>query len=865
MQNRSTTFSHRGGDTVLMERLKEGLEKLGVEVRLDPDTREDPSGYDIVHLFNFALPQMIEIQGRKAAEAGVPFVVSTLYEDVPSFHNQSHEWGRILIEYVQRGQDRKWFAERAGNNKVEASPRFHNDWVAANAAALFTNGLAESHTISRDYGRGARVREVKLGYEISTQGDPETFARQYGVRDFVLCVGRFETRKNQLMLLKALEDTDIPVVLAGGGFSYQPDYDWAVRNFKRKGKTIILEHVSAETLASAYMGCRIHALPSWYELPGLVSLEAAHYGKNVVATLNGTSADYLAEWAFYCDPADWRSVMNAVTAAYYSPARPGISEWVRQYTWTKTAEETCASYREVLGVGKEAGISAAAAEISSVGQYDMNSGAIDFQCFLEQGESAAKRRDFETAKDLLLKAINLNPCSVKALRSLGAVHLAESDPEKARTFFERAVEIDAEDSRSLSGLGMSEMMLKRHDVAYSLFLRSLKSQPDELVPILQLLECSYILNRFDDLEHVLRGFLANNPEENEMKFCLAGCLYKLGRWEEAARYNAEVQAVNPEHRGAGDLARIIENERPKASDTPPPCETFEQPRSVKPQEALSEMLSRLVEKKVGERGGPAAQPVMPPTVSPSSQSVSDCPAPVSSDSLQTGVDASLAEIEEDKRRKNYGPAMEHVEKLLRRPDLSPAQWERASTQRGELEVVFGNLQEAESLYDEVLQKNSASARALAGKGALAAARGDWEGGRRYFEQALASEQGYDVALAGMGLWSQCSGDVEKAWDYYQKALAGNPENTRALLGVIEIGYATGRLQAVEEAVGGYLEMHPGDLDFIYALAGCYFAQNRIDEARSELEKVILFDPHHEKAVELRQLIEAREAGKSLTF
>ncbi len=337
MQNRSTAFSHRGGDTVLMERLKEGLESRGVEVKFDTEMRENPADYDLVHLFNFALPELLKAQASVAARACTPFVVSTLYEDAPTFHNESIEWGRLLIEYVRRGQDRVWFEQAAASVRSTSSPRFQNDWIANNAAALFSNGKRESDTLLRDYGMGCRTREIHLGHELPSGGDPDLFVRKYGVKNFVFCVGRFETRKNQLMLLKALEDSELPVVLAGGGFSYQPDYEWAVKNFKRKGLTVILDQVSSEMLASAYRACRVHALPSWYELPGLVTLEAAHCAKNVVATMNGTTWDYMGELAFYCSPSCWRSVSNAVMAAWHSPVKPGIAEWVGQYTWEKTA------------------------------------------------------------------------------------------------------------------------------------------------------------------------------------------------------------------------------------------------------------------------------------------------------------------------------------------------------------------------------------------------------------------------------------------------------------------------------------------------------------------------------------------------
>jgi len=349
MQNRPTAFSHPGGDTVVMQKTAAGLRSWGVEVTIDLEGREDPAGYDLVHLFNFAMPDLTRCLAERAYRAGVPFVVTTLCEDIPSFHNQSLVVASSLLEYVRRLQDRNWWEQnRPDLREVGACAPFQNDWTARHAAALLTNGKGESAVLRRYYPHAKRIVEVMLGFEIGAEGNAADFVDKYRVRDFVLCVGRIESRKNQLMLLKALEDSDVPLVLVGGGFSYQPDYEQAVRTFKRRGPTLVLGRLSAELLAAAYSAAKVHALPSWYELPGLVSLEAAAHGCNLVAVATGTTPDYLENKPFYCDPASELSIYNAVMAAYYSPPAPGLKESVMQYRWEDTARRTFEVYREIL-------------------------------------------------------------------------------------------------------------------------------------------------------------------------------------------------------------------------------------------------------------------------------------------------------------------------------------------------------------------------------------------------------------------------------------------------------------------------------------------------------------------------------------
>ena len=89
------------------------------------------------------------------------------------------------------------------------------------------------------------------------------------------------------MLLYALRELDVPLVFINSE-SKQPAYEELCRSFPRRAKTIFTGPVSEEMLFSAYRAAKVHALPSWFELPGLVSLEAGWMGCNVVTGSWGT-------------------------------------------------------------------------------------------------------------------------------------------------------------------------------------------------------------------------------------------------------------------------------------------------------------------------------------------------------------------------------------------------------------------------------------------------------------------------------------------------------------------------------------------------------------------------------------------------
>jgi glycosyltransferase involved in cell wall biosynthesis/Tfp pilus assembly protein PilF len=815
MQNRKNAFQQRGGDSIVMEKLKASLEKRGVSVTIDLDDKEDCRNYDIVHLFNFVLPDLVKYYGEKAQQAKVPFVITTLYEDISCFHNQSVTVAKHLIDYVKNGQNRSWYeTNRINLDQVPVSANFDNTWAVKNAAALLVTGEVEGKTLRRDYKECADIKVVPMAYDLGAEGNAEDFVKEYGFKDFILCVGRLESRKNQLMLLKALEDVDIPVVFAGGGFSYQPDYEQAVRNFKRKGKTIVLGRITPHMLASAYRAARVHVLPSWYELPGIVSLEAAYYGCNVVVTEAGTARDHFGDTAFYCDPWSEASILQTVLEAYYSPKKEGLREVAMKNTWDNVADNVREVYQQALSTQTTQN------DIPSVQVFDLDTGVTEFQEILERGELAAKARDFVAAHQHLEKAESLNPQSVRMLRARGAVYLAESKVSQAKEYFERGLSLDSKESRLYSGLGMCLIQEKQYEAAYQNFIKALSLTPTELVAILQLVECSYNLNKFDDLEKVLRRYLDENSSDLEIRYCLAGCIYKQGRLDEAEGIANDILKHSNQHLGAKQLISVIAEQRAKVTSIPPVIEQEVKASPVKRSEII---------------------------IQPQIKAMDNFDA----------IDIRISELEEKKRQKKYQDVAKDCLRIKQAEKLSTQQLEKVDLLLAEIEVLEGDIAKAETQYDEILQKNGNCARGLCGKGAIAAHRRDWQAAKGFFEHALTVRSGYDVALAGLGLCAYAAQDFDHAWDHFMKATEANPENVRALLGLIELGYPLKRLTQVENALKVYLEMHPVDLEFMYALAGCYFAQDKLSEAVSEVEKICLFQPDNKKALELKDMIRER--------
>ena len=94
-----------------------------------------------------------------------------------------------------------------------------------------------------------------------------------------------------------------------------------------------------------YGACAAHVSASWYETPGLASLEAASCNRPIVVTPGGATREYFGSDAEYCAPDDVVSIRRAVERALARPASNGLANRIAtEFTWEVAAQETIKAY-----------------------------------------------------------------------------------------------------------------------------------------------------------------------------------------------------------------------------------------------------------------------------------------------------------------------------------------------------------------------------------------------------------------------------------------------------------------------------------------------------------------------------------------
>jgi glycosyltransferase involved in cell wall biosynthesis len=364
MLNRPTAFLAPGGDVMQMESTRRCLQKLGHEVEVSLAARPDVSRFDIVHVFNMqsgTMPHSFH-QISHAKNQNKPVALSTIYwthqELNAAAQNElaGQSGARRRLSTLLKTPPRAWpmLARHVFEKISHRGKNFEQQKACLEMAdVLLPNTRAEQELLMRDFGAHENKLRAKFCVVPNAadskfyRADPAAFVEEFGVRDFVLCVARVEPRKNQLRLLEATRELGLPTVLIGKMELSSP-YVQACRKAAGPG-VLWLDHLPHEQLAPAYAAARVHALTSWYETPGISSLEAGLAGANLVSTARGGTREYFQNFAFYCEPDDPNSIRRALRAAFDAPKNARLQEHIKSnYTWERVAELTANVYAGLL-------------------------------------------------------------------------------------------------------------------------------------------------------------------------------------------------------------------------------------------------------------------------------------------------------------------------------------------------------------------------------------------------------------------------------------------------------------------------------------------------------------------------------------
>lgn len=348
--SRSTLYKSPGGDTVQMEMTAKYLRKLGHHVQLFTTNEHiDYQEYDLFHFFNITRPA--DILGH-ISKIKTPFFISPIYLDLHEYERKNRkgflglmtklfkpsriEYMKCIARYIMNGEKiESWdYIFKGHQHSIQKLLR--------ECTALLPNSQSEYARIQQSFVHNGSYSIIPCGVDLEIfdiNNSPST------KENIVLCVGRIEGRKNQLSLIRALNNSDYKLIIIGNPSPNHIRYYEECKRTANKN-VIFIENIEQEKLLSYYQKAKVHVLPSWFETVGLSSLEAAICECNLVVCDKGDVKDYFKDKVWYCDPSNENDILNAITRAMNASVPHDLKSKIsKEYTWQIAAQKTLETYQ----------------------------------------------------------------------------------------------------------------------------------------------------------------------------------------------------------------------------------------------------------------------------------------------------------------------------------------------------------------------------------------------------------------------------------------------------------------------------------------------------------------------------------------
>jgi glycosyltransferase involved in cell wall biosynthesis len=379
-----------GGDLRALNSVIEGLRACGVDVA----TAQTAAGLDkcdVAIISNSCDDRRPEMRSLRARD--IPYGYIGFHEDFSLYYPVSMGFTEYICALVQGvdvdgivpSLEQVWEDPDVVQSLNHEVPNniIHNVTVLRQALFCQAASATEARTILRDCPQ-ANIETVYWDIPLfrdNAEGDDE-FLELTGLRsgEYILQVGRMETRKNQLASVLATRNIDVPLVfIASQG--YQDWYELHVVNAAAKFRTaptiLVSQHYPSQhvgngmriiqmpggerlteaCLVSAFRHCGLHLHPAFYEAPGYTNLEAAHIGVPTVTSAWGTLRDYctfgggdaaMGDRFEYVVPYDLPALEEAVQRNFGRNVSPTIDHPIFRRTMEDVGRETLAIIERYL-------------------------------------------------------------------------------------------------------------------------------------------------------------------------------------------------------------------------------------------------------------------------------------------------------------------------------------------------------------------------------------------------------------------------------------------------------------------------------------------------------------------------------------
>jgi type IV pilus assembly protein PilF len=156
------------------------------------------------------------------------------------------------------------------------------------------------------------------------------------------------------------------------------------------------------------------------------------------------------------------------------------------------------------------------------------------------------------------KALEVQPDADEICTNLGALYLQDNRIQEAERHFNDALASNPKSHQALCGLGSCALAEGNKFAAHAWFARSLQIELKNPTAIFHLVKCAYEIKNYGVAAKILEEYIQVAPINIHLLYSLAGLQFHLGRASDARQTCLRIQQLNPEHNGARELLRRLE-------------------------------------------------------------------------------------------------------------------------------------------------------------------------------------------------------------------------------------------------------------------------------------------------------------------
>jgi type IV pilus assembly protein PilF len=156
------------------------------------------------------------------------------------------------------------------------------------------------------------------------------------------------------------------------------------------------------------------------------------------------------------------------------------------------------------------------------------------------------------------RALEVQPAADEICTNLGALYLQENRIPEAERHFNDALASNPKSHQALCGLGSCALAEGNKFAAHAWFARALQIELKNPTAIFHLVKCAYEIKNYGVAAKLLEEYIQVAPINIHLLYSLAGLQFHLGRASDARQTCLRIQQLNPEHNGARELLRRLE-------------------------------------------------------------------------------------------------------------------------------------------------------------------------------------------------------------------------------------------------------------------------------------------------------------------